>query len=231
MQEVHARALEVLLLPLGDLLSEVVLVGGAAIPLWVNAPGAPPPRPTNDTDVIVAIRSRAEYYEFGERLRERGFGEVMDSRVICRWRHIRSGALYDVMPLDDAILGFSNQWYEDAFKTARQVVLPAGLEVRVATPPYLLATKLVAFRDRGHGDFLASHDIEDALSLIDGRTTLLEEIGAAEHVRMWIASEFNAMLETSAARDAILNYLPHDSPPGADEILLEKLRHVVALAD
>jgi predicted nucleotidyltransferase len=229
MQESHAAALEVLLVPLGDVLEEVVLVGGAAIPLWVDVPGAPPARATNDTDVIVAARSRVQYHKLGERLRARGFGEVMESRVICRWRHLVSGALYDVMPLDADILGFSNEWYEDAFSSAREVVLPAGLSVRVASPPYLLATKLVAFGDRGRGDFLASHDIHDVVALVDGRSTLLDEIQSAVNARGWIASEFQAMLESGSARDAIHNYLPFKAAPDAEAILVETFRRVAAL--
>jgi hypothetical protein len=72
MQQSAARVLEQLLVPLAPLLPEVVLVGGAAIPLWVDAAGAPPARATNDTDVIVAARSRAHYHRIGERPRSSG---------------------------------------------------------------------------------------------------------------------------------------------------------------
>jgi hypothetical protein len=60
MQRSAAQALEQQLRPLAPLLDELVLVGGAAVPLWVSAPGAPPARPTNDTDLIVATRSRGQ---------------------------------------------------------------------------------------------------------------------------------------------------------------------------
>jgi hypothetical protein len=42
---------------LGDLADEVVFVGGARVTLWITDPAAPPPRPTQDVDVIVGARA------------------------------------------------------------------------------------------------------------------------------------------------------------------------------
>ena len=71
---------------LGDLLPEVVFVGGATIGLWITDPAAPAPRPTKDVDLIVEVASRGGFYEFEERLRARGLREDAQSGVICRWR-------------------------------------------------------------------------------------------------------------------------------------------------
>lgn len=90
---------------LGDLADEVAFVGGASVPLLLTDPAAPDVRPTLDVDVIVEAATRHDYYRVAERLRSRGFAEDMD--VVCRWRH---GALaLDVMPTDEAVLGFSNR--------------------------------------------------------------------------------------------------------------------------
>ena len=43
---------------------------------------------------------------------------------------------------------------------ARELEIEPGLRVRVVTAPYFCATKLEAFRGRGKGDYLASHDLE-----------------------------------------------------------------------
>lgn len=45
---------------LGELSAEVVFVGGATVSLWITDPGAPPPRPTLDVDVVVEVSSRRE---------------------------------------------------------------------------------------------------------------------------------------------------------------------------
>src|SRR4051794_27257718 len=63
------RGVSVLLLEaaaaaLGDLLLEVVFVGGATVDLWITDPGAPPVRPTKDVDVVVEVASRSAFYDF-----------------------------------------------------------------------------------------------------------------------------------------------------------------------
>ena len=45
---------------LGDLVDEVVFVGGATVTLWITDPTAPPRRPTKDVDVIVEVAARAD---------------------------------------------------------------------------------------------------------------------------------------------------------------------------
>jgi hypothetical protein len=132
---------------LRPLLSEIVFVGGCATGLLIDDPGAAPVRGTYDVDVIAEIGTYAEYAIFSERLRALGLQEdASEGAPLCRWKH---GELtLDVMPLDPAILGFSNRWYPEALEAAEEVQLPAGLTVRVITAPYFLGTKLEAFRGR-----------------------------------------------------------------------------------
>lgn len=54
--------LELAAATLADLLAQVVFVGGATVTLWITDPGAPPPRPTKDVDVIVEITTRGDFY-------------------------------------------------------------------------------------------------------------------------------------------------------------------------
>lgn len=61
-----------------------------------------------------------------------------------RWNDDR-GRIFDVMPDDAGVLGFSNEWYGPAFEDAEQLELPGGTHVKVATPPYLFALKFRAF--------------------------------------------------------------------------------------
>jgi hypothetical protein len=74
----------------------------------------------------------------------------------------------DVMPTDETILGFSNRWYKPAIEAAA-VVEVEGFVLRVVTTPYFIGTKLEAFRGRGRGDFYASSDLEDIVTVLDGR--------------------------------------------------------------
>ena len=161
---------------LRPLLSELVFVGGSVTSLLVTDQGAAHPRVTRDVDAVAAIGSYAEYAAFGERLRELGFSEdTSEDAPACRWVH--SGNILDIMPLDESILGFSNRWYRAAMDTAARYKLVPGLEIRLISAPVFVATKLEAFKGRGGGDIF-SHDLEDAIAVIDGRETLLDEVRA-----------------------------------------------------
>jgi hypothetical protein len=179
---------------LGPLVEEVAFLGGASLALWTDDPGAPDPRVTMDVDVVVVVDTRGDYYRMGDRLREQGFREDDQSGVLCRWTHDK-GLILDVMPTDDSILGFSNRWYRDAVEAAQEITLPSGATIRAVTPPYLLATKLEAFRDRGGNDYLASVDFEDVVRLVDGRERLIQEAEQApQDVRHFIATQLAQML-------------------------------------
>lgn len=162
---------------LGPLLPEVAFLGGASVQLWLTDTAAPPARVTVDVDVVVEVSGYGEYAALGERLRQRGFEEDATSRVICRWRH-RTGLVLDLMPTDEEILGFSNRWYPAALASAIERGLPSGAVIRAVAPAFLVATKIEAFRDRGHGDYLASADFEDIVRLVDGREELVDEVDA-----------------------------------------------------
>lgn len=155
-------------------------------------------------DVISAITTRVGYYKLGERLTERGFQQASDSRVICRWRHGKTGLLLDVMPQDASVLGFSNTWYRHALETAVERELPSGTHIRAATPPIIVATKLAAWNGRGDGDLLRSLDLHDVLVLIDGRGELHTEFDAEpRELRKYIADELAAIAERSYFGDLL----------------------------
>jgi predicted nucleotidyltransferase len=83
-------------------------------------------------------------------------------------------------------------------------MLPSGHSIRLVTSPLFLATKLEAFQDRGAGDYLASHDLEDIATVVDGRAELLEEVGRAdEEVRAYLRERLSALLATDAFVDAL----------------------------
>ena len=82
----------------------------------------------------------------------------------------------------------------------------------MVTPVYFVATKLEAFRGRGQGDYAASHDLEDVITVVDGRSELVQEVKAAEEdVRSFIASEVGHLLSTRAFTDALPGFLLPDA--------------------
>ncbi len=217
---------------LDDLTDEVVFVGGATVALWITDPAAPEIRPTKDVDVIVEVATLPDYYRFGERLRRVGFIEDRSSEVICRWRHESTGLLLDAMPAVTEMLGFTNQWHEASLPFQVEHRLPSGARLQAVPPPYLLATKIEAFKDRGMGDFWGSRDFHDIIALIDGRKELVSEVGhAATDLRMYIANELEQLMKHSRFDDGVYGALQPDvtSQARAKAVIFPRL-HALGMA-
>ena len=214
---------------LRPMLGDLVFVGGAVTSLLVTDEGAGAPRTTLDVDAIAEITSYAEYGAFGERLRALGFSEdTTEGAPLCRWVH--SGTILDVMPLDEEILGFSNRWYREAMEAATTHQLFQDLKIRVVTAPYFLATKIEAFKGRGRGDFFASHDLEDLIFVIDGRSTITEELQTeTPMLRGYLRTEIAGLLATPAFIDALPGYLLPDAASQARiRTVLRRLKTVAS---
>lgn len=196
---------------LGPLRDRVAFLGGASIVLWITEPGAPQPRPTKDVDVIVEVVSHADYRLLGEELRQRGFEENPDAVQISAWLHLETRLELDVMPTEAGILGFASVWYPAALAAAVDRELPSGAHIRAVPPPHLLATKIEAFRGRGNGDYLGSHDFGDMVFLLDGRTELIDEIQAApSELRAYLGRQFLEMSGDFAFEGGIAGSLMPD---------------------
>jgi predicted nucleotidyltransferase len=216
---------------LGALRPEVVFVGGAVVDLLVSDPGAPPPRMTGDIDAVIEVASRPAYYGFSEKLRALGFTEDRSPGApLCRW--LIDGTKVDLMPSDGAILGFSNRWYAEAIRHARATRLAGGTEVRVITAPYFVATKLEAFLGRGRGDYTASHDLEDVVAVIDGRSELVAEVeAAAGDLRSYLSGQVQKLVQNPRFLDGLPGHLPPDEASQARlSMVLDRLRRLAASA-
>jgi hypothetical protein len=219
-----------------ELLRRVAFVGAAALPLWVTEEGAPPPRATRDVDVIVEVGSLAAYYQLGDELRKQALTENETAGHICAWRHRETGLEIDVMPTDEDILGFSNRWYSEALHAAVEVTLPSGTVVRAVPPPFLLATKLDAFAGRGRDpngepDFLGSRDFGDIVTLIDGRSELVEEVSEARPgLRVYIADRLAELQEDFRFEGGVAGALmPDAASQGRRLVVMERVQQMTAM--
>lgn len=213
MARVQNPNLEILTLAvdkLGDLADEMVFLGGCAAGLLITDSAAPPLRVTRDVDAIVQVASLADYYLLSEKLRAQGFSEdTSEGAPICRW--VAEKVILDVMPTDTQILGFGNKWYAPAIDNAELVQLPSGKQIQMVSVPYFLITKLEAFVGRGGGDYLASHDIEDIIAVLDGRPEIVNEVKQAEpELVKELAERFQALLQDGRFVDAVSGHMPTD---------------------
>lgn len=218
--EFNVRQLSLVAEALGELLPRVVFVGGCTTVLLVDKVAYSGVRQTEDVDVIVDLSTYFEYQEFSEALKKRGFVEDA-SGPICRWLYRSDGVItkLDVMSADANALGFTNCWYKEAMSRTTHHLLREGLEIKVVSPVYFLATKFEAFRDRGKGDYF-SHDLEDIVFVLDNRSDFIRElIDAPEDVKCYLSEQaksllnedfFNVLpglLNTSASTKPVLDIL------------------------
>jgi hypothetical protein len=143
-------------------------------------------------------------------LRNKGFKQRIKSHdPLCRW--IIGNTIVDFMPTDTKILGFSNLWYSDAIQNYTLQKMPAGKTIKIVTPPYFIGTKIEAFLGRGNNDFIMSHDIEDIITIIDGREELSNEIKISPfNLKQYIQNHLSDFKKNHQFRDAIAGYLPTD---------------------
>ncbi|RLA17166.1 MAG: hypothetical protein DRQ62_15295 [Gammaproteobacteria bacterium] len=195
---------------LGDLVNEMVFIGGCATGLLITDVAAPPIRATKDVDAIVQVATKADYYKLSERLREQGFVEdTSEGAPLCRW--VTKNVTLDVMPTEAEILGFGNQWYAAAMDNAEAISLIENVDIRMVSAPYFLITKLEAFDGRGNGDYRLSHDVEDMIAVMDGRPELAEEVRQTEPALVdELATRFQELLEDQQFIDSVPGHMPPD---------------------
>ena len=120
-----------------------------------------------------------------------------------------------------------NRWYRQGFDAAVTATLPTGLQLRHLSAPYFVATKLEAFKDRGNNDVYMSHDLEDIITVVDGRSELKQELMAApDEVRQFIAEHFRAVLKHADFSNALPRIVSESARTG---MVLKRFADMAAL--
>lgn len=228
-QDPNIAKLELVAHVLGPLRDRLVFIGGCAVGLLLTDSSAAPARVTYDVDLTVQVAALRDFHLLEEQFSALGFKRDITMEVICRWHY--QGLEVDLMPADPAILGFSNRWYPLVVETAQAVSLPSGKTIRLITAPAFLATKFEAFADRGKGDLLGSHDLEDIINVLDGRPELPREIVAASaELRAYLGARCRELLVTPNFKDFLPGMLfPDESLAARVVVLLERLHQIAEL--
>lgn len=212
---------------LTPLLDQIVFGGGCVTGLLLTDVAAAQVRPTLDVDAIIEIASYSEFAILEMKLLNLGFRR--EATVICRW--VQEDLILDLMPTDPSILGFSNRWYSPALKHSH-LVRVGQHEIRVITAPYFLATKLEAFHGRGKDDFRMSRDLEDVITVIDGRPELVQEISQSpQDLRSYMVEQFRSLLVNASFRDALPGHLlPDAASQQRITIVVSRIQKIIDLA-
>ena len=211
---------------MGPLSEQVVFVGGCATGLLVDDVDLMDVRPTEDVDAIMEVASLSAYHRLAEQLMQRGFKQTMaDNTPPFRWFWNRMQL--DLVPLDEKVLGFANPWYRVGFDAAVSVELADGLLLRHLSAPHFFATKFEAFKDRGQNDVYLSHDLEDIMTVMEGRSLVAQEIAAAEAaVRKHVGQSVAALLNMPAFHNALPGLL---SDPEREPIVRTRMIQISKL--
>ena len=211
---------------MGPVCDRVVFVGGCATGLLLSNADLMDVRATEDVDAIVEVATLAGYQALAKELMNRGFKQTMeDNTPPFRWYWQRMQL--DLVPLDEKVLGFANRWYGTGFAAATKAEVLPGLVLRHLSAPYFLATKFEAFNDRGRNDVYASHDLEDILTVVEGRSELVQELSVADaEVRQHVVTCVCRLLANSAFLNALPGLL---SQPDREPLVRSRLQQLATL--
>jgi hypothetical protein len=212
---------------LGALLPGVVFLGGSVAGFLISNPAFLNVRPTDDVDLVVEVASYVKYQDLLATLRGMGFTHDMDG-PLCRLKI--HGIKVDVMPTKEAILNFSNRWYVPAMATAADYKLSEDVTIKLISAPLFLCTKLDAFSDRGHGDYLSSSDIEDVVAIVNGRDELIAECAAQNGaVVEYLAANCRQLINDEPFLNALPGILPYTAR-NREAIVVSRMTELGALA-
>lgn len=210
-----------------ELCKEVAFVGGCTTALLLtDRYTLQQVRHTDDVDLIVHVIKRTGWEKLMEQLRAKGFKEdmVADAPICAMYLN---DLRVDFMPDDESILSFGNLWYKDALIYAETRDIGDGLLIKLVRPHYFIATKLEAYLSRGNNDPLSSRDIEDILTLIDGRPEITEEmLQAPAEMRAYVSEQLKALQAMRDFQYAV--QAASNSDDGREQLITERIDLLVS---
>ena len=224
----NLRMLEFAAIKLGPLNKQIVFLGGCTLALFITDNAAPDVRATLDVDCIIDVASPQEYHKVEAALLKQKFNPVIGGGVICRWQI--DDLILDVKPTNEKILGFGNCWYAEAMEKKISYSLTDNINIYSVSAPYFLATKFEAFKGRGKGDYLASHDLEDIIAVIDGRRELVAEVlSSPANLRSYLAKEMGLLINNAQFLAALPGHLRDygNIVYERTEVIIKRLRAMV----
>ncbi len=204
---------------LGALKDKVVFVGGATVSLYPTRPVIEV-RPTDDVDVIIEVLNYSGRVELEEQLRTMGFAHDIISGVVCRYSI--QGITVDIMPTNDASIGFSNIWYPEGYSNAVNYRIDDRCTVKILSAPYFIATKLEAFKSRGKGNGRTSHDFEDIIYVLENREQIWQEIRDTNgKIKEYLLAEFTSLAGNPRIFEWIDGHVERGALPATSFIFTE----------
>ncbi len=211
---------------LGELRDTVAFVGGATVSLYTDRPDQADVRPTDDIDVLIEIGTYIEYTKIQARLSELNFHPDQESKVICRYKY--QGLIVDIMPTDESVLGFSNKWYKEGFANLHRYRIDEITEVNIFSAPYFIASKIEAFKGRGHNDGRFSQDFEDIVFVLDNRKNIWDEFKATSNdLSSYLKVEFSTLLNNPNFDEWLSAHMEYATATARANMIIKSMRDFV----
>jgi hypothetical protein len=214
---------------LGELIEKVVFVGGSVAELYADYPELSDIRPTMDVDCVVDVQitTYLDYSKLEETLRSLGFkNDTTAGAPICR--KLYQGIIVDFMPVNPAILGFSNRWYGDGIANKTKIALPDGIPIYIFPVEYYVATKLEALNSRGGNDIRGSHDWEDIVYIMYNCKTFTKasQQNGNQQLVAYLQEQFQMLLKNSNIRELIYTSLPYNSEEESIDMIFQTMNAI-----
>ncbi len=205
---------------------DFVFIGGGILGFLIDDPLATPVRTTIDIDVVLDIVTDPGQIMLEEKLGSAGFKHDMSDRAPrCRW--IINNIKVDILSLKDRFSGMNLKWLQETVSMPLEIKEEETV-FKIASPACFIAMKLEAFKDRGNADYLGSRDIEDVISVIDGRSSIVEEIKSSDpQVVKFISKTIAELLQKNEFTASISGHLMPD--PASQKrrlIVIERLNRI-----
>ena len=204
----------------------IAFVGGATVSLYADQPEQVDVRPTDDIDILVEIGSYSHYARIQEKLASLGFQPDMETKVICRYKY--EGLTVDIMPTEEAILGFANRWYKAGFENLIGCRIDDRTTVNIFSPPYFVASKLEAFKGRGKNDGRTSSDFEDIVFVLDNRRDIWKELSQSGHeLNNYLTESFTTLLSNRSIEEWLSAHLEYATAVVRTAFILDEMTKFV----
>lgn len=137
--------------------------------------------------------------------------------------------LVDVMPTSQDVLGFSNQWYDVALESATGRELEGDISIPVVAGPPFVGAKIEAFQNRGEEDYYASSDLEDIVTILNGRPEIVDEVNrTSDRLHTYVARTFKRWLEHVGFKNALPGHLQRvETSTERTRIIKNRMREII----
>ena len=206
------------------LANRLVFTGGATVPLLVEQSAGR----TEDAEAPITAISYSSRDRLRPELRNLGLEPATSRRSTECWR-TPGGQAFEITAHEDDEAKYSNPWYAYSLDCTTTAQLMPLLSIRIAGAPAFLAA---GWWDAVHSDG-TSEDLTDVVTLVHGRTVIVDEIAAAPlAVRAFLARAAGQFLQHPEADLKILDALPRAARlPGAVDRVTERLEQITRLGD